>query len=255
MDEAEGRAFGEVAELYDRVRPAYPDAVYAAVLSAVPRMGRALEAGAGTGHATAAIAGHGVSVEAVEPDPRMARVAQERCSGLPVRVHRSRFEDWDGPPGGFELVFSAQAWHWLDHRRACAVAASALGPDGALAVWWTRPRSVAGPVLDAVRDAYRRHAAALLESTSLLVMHSKPEVPAPAAGFGPWQTASFRWQETFDAYRYADLVRTQGDHRLLPAARRARLVGAVGDAIAAHGGRITYAFSTDLSIARRQPSG
>jgi SAM-dependent methyltransferase len=130
MEDAEGRAFGEVAELYDRVRPAYPDAVYAAVLSGARTIHRALEAGAGTGHATAAVAGRGVTVDAVEPDPCMGRIAQDRCAGLPVRLHRLCFEDWQGPSRAFDLVFSAQAWHWLDHARAAAVAATALRAGG-----------------------------------------------------------------------------------------------------------------------------
>jgi SAM-dependent methyltransferase len=251
MQDPEGLAFGEVAELYDRVRPAYPDAVYTAVLSAVGTARRALEAGAGTGHTTAVIAGRGIAVDAVEPDKRMAHLARVRCKGLPVRIQRSRFEEWHGPPGVFDLVFSAQAWHWLDHRRAAAVAKTALRAGGVLAVWWTRPRSVKGGVLDPLRDAYRRHAPDLATSTSLLVMHAEADVPPPASGFSPWQTSSYRWQETYDAHRYVELVLTQGDHRLLPTSQRARLVEAVANAIVAHGDRIDYEFSTELSIATR----
>src|SRR3954451_1654554 len=131
MEDPEGLAFGEVAELYDRVRPAYPEAVYATILGAVGTARRALEAGAGTGHATAEIAGRGIAVDAIEPDGRMAHLAELRCAGLPVRLQRSRFEDWQGPPGAFDVVFCAQAWHWLDQRRAAAVARTALRADGA----------------------------------------------------------------------------------------------------------------------------
>jgi SAM-dependent methyltransferase len=247
----EGLTFGEVAELYDRVRPAYPGEVYTAVLSAVGDARRALEAGAGTGHATAVIAGRGIAVDAVEADRRMADVAQARCKGLPVRVQCSRFEEWRGPSGAFDLVFSAQAWHWLEHRRAAAVARTALRPGGALAVWWSRPRNVSADMLDRLRDVYRRHAPELASSTSLLVVHAEPDVPSPAPGFSPWQTSSYRWHETYDAQRYVELILTQGDHRLLPAPQRASLVDAVADAIAARGGCIEYEFSTDLSIATR----
>src|SRR6188472_539154 len=111
----EALTFGEAAELYDRVRPGYPDAVFDAVLSAVPGARRALDAGAGTGRATVALAERGVAVEAVEPDSRMAALARTRCAGLPVRIRETRFEDWQGAAGTFNLVVCAQAWHWLDH--------------------------------------------------------------------------------------------------------------------------------------------
>src|SRR3954447_13440858 len=70
-----GLTFGEAAELYDRARPGYPEPLFDEVLTSVPGAARVLEAGAGTGHATAALAARGVAVEAVEPDPRMAAVA------------------------------------------------------------------------------------------------------------------------------------------------------------------------------------
>src|SRR3954470_4875865 len=80
MEDPEGLAFGEVAELYDRVRPAYPEAVYATISGAVGTARRALEPGAGTGHATAEIAGRGIAVDAVAPDGRMAHLAELRCA-------------------------------------------------------------------------------------------------------------------------------------------------------------------------------
>ena len=64
-------------------------------------------------------------------------------------------------------------------------------------------------------------------------------------------TTRHRWRETYDAQRYIELILTQGDHRLLPASRRAGLVDAVRGAIAARGDRLDYEFSTDLSIAIR----
>jgi SAM-dependent methyltransferase len=196
-----------------------------------------------------ALAERGVAVEAVEPDPRMAALARTRCAGLPVRIRETRFEDWQGAAGTFDLVVCAQAWHWLDHARACAVAATALRRDGALAVWWTRPRAVHGRVLEAVRDAYRRLAPALGSQTSLLVMRPAADIPDRAPGFGAWRTESHPWQQAFDSRSYAALISTQPDHRLLPVEHRTPLIDAVTHAIEAHGNRIEYEFRTDLSVA------
>lgn len=250
MRPREGLTFGEVADLYDRVRPGYPNALFDAVLAAVRDPRRVLEAGAGTGHATTALARRGLAVEAVEPDTRMAAVARDRCDGLPVRIHEARFEDWRGDSGAFDLVVCAQAWHWLDRARAAMVAGAALRRDGALAVWWNRPRAVDGALLTAVREAYRRHAPALASETSLLVMRPAADVPERAPGFGPWSTQSYAWHRAYDARSYAALVSTQGDHRLLPVEQRASLITAVESAIEMHGDRIEYEFRTDLFIAR-----
>jgi SAM-dependent methyltransferase len=247
----EARVFGEVAELYDALRPGYPNALVDAVLASVSEPRRALEAGAGTGKATVVLAERGVEVEAIEPDRRMAAIARRRVKGLSVEVRELRFEDWTGPPGQFDLVVCAQAWHWIDAARGAAVATRALREDGALAVWWTRPRAVPGTVLAAVQDAYRQVAPALVDRTSLLVVRPGVDVPAPLPGFGPWRSSSFPWTHVYDAENYAQLIQTQGDHRLLADAQLAELLTAVKSAIGHAGnGRIEYRFSTDLSVAR-----
>ncbi|WP_199237197.1 class I SAM-dependent methyltransferase [Kribbella antiqua] len=87
--------FGEVAELYDRVRPTYPPEMYddLARLLGNPRP-RVLEIGPGTGQATAPMVARGWSVTAVELSPDLARVAQAkravlgRGAGLLSAVHR-----------------------------------------------------------------------------------------------------------------------------------------------------------------------
>jgi SAM-dependent methyltransferase len=161
-DERAQRAlsFGQVAELYDQRRPGYPDALYADVLEFGPGR-QVLEAGAGTGRATLELARRRASVVAVEPDGAMAAVARQRTQGMAVDVRESMFEDCTVTAGAFDLVVAAQAWHWVDQVRGAAVAARALHPDGALCVWWNRPRELTGPVWDAIHAVYAEHAPAL----------------------------------------------------------------------------------------------
>jgi len=69
-------SFDARAELYDEVRPAYPDVLAADVLerAAPGRTARMLEIGAGTGKATLVFAHRGAVIVALEPGPRMAAV-------------------------------------------------------------------------------------------------------------------------------------------------------------------------------------
>ena len=50
-----GRVFNEVPELYDRVRPGYPDELFAdlAAITGIDERASVLEVGCGTGQATA----------------------------------------------------------------------------------------------------------------------------------------------------------------------------------------------------------
>jgi SAM-dependent methyltransferase len=241
--------FGEVAELYELRRPTYPAALFAALLEAVPGARRALEAGAGTGKATAALARSGLAVEAVEPDPAMAAVARRVCAGLDVTVRAGRFEEWDGEAGAFDLVVSAQAWHWVDHDAGAGVAARALRPGGALAVWWNRPQGTRpGAAWRAVDAVYAREAPELIDKASARAA----ELPAPPAdAFAPWERRSFPWTRDYGAREYAELIRTHSDHRLLEPERLDRLAAAVEEGIDAAGGRLTYAYRCDLALGRR----
>lgn len=252
IDPRRANVFGSVAELYDARRPGYPDELYEAVLGEGVRS--VLEAGAGTGRATAALARRGVSVEAVEPDPAMAALARRASAGLDVRVVDGRFEDWAGEQGAFDRVVSAQAWHWVDAAAGAAVAARALRPGGALALWWNRFTGETGdPVLAAVQEVYRREAPSLSEQSHVVNgLDDRVPVPAPYIGFGVWTRRSFPWTEDYGAQEFAELMATHSDHVLLDPDVRDRLLSGIVEAIEREGaGRIAYPYRTDLLMAHR----
>ncbi len=86
--------FNEVPELYDRVRPGYPDALFAdlATITGLGDRPSVLEIGCGTGQATRSLAALGYPVTAVEPGAEMAAVARRRLAAFPaVGVETSTF--------------------------------------------------------------------------------------------------------------------------------------------------------------------
>jgi SAM-dependent methyltransferase len=129
--------FGEVADLYDDVRPGYPDeageaiAAYAAAAKGAG-LETAVELGAGTGLATRIFVRLAQNLTAIEPDTRMTQLLQAKCPQ--VDVVTARFEDWTPPAGGVDLVGCAMAWHWVDPATRNALAFQALKPGGTLAI-------------------------------------------------------------------------------------------------------------------------
>jgi 16S rRNA A1518/A1519 N6-dimethyltransferase RsmA/KsgA/DIM1 with predicted DNA glycosylase/AP lyase activity len=75
-----GFVFDEVADLYDRVRPGYPDALIddAITLAGLGPSAGVLEIGSGMGKATEAFVRRSFSVVGVEPGASLARVARQR---------------------------------------------------------------------------------------------------------------------------------------------------------------------------------
>jgi 16S rRNA A1518/A1519 N6-dimethyltransferase RsmA/KsgA/DIM1 with predicted DNA glycosylase/AP lyase activity len=75
--------FNEAAELYDRARPRYPQALVADLTREAglgPR-GRVLEVAPGTGQLTVPLATSGCRLTAVELGPSMAAVARHNLRG------------------------------------------------------------------------------------------------------------------------------------------------------------------------------
>jgi SAM-dependent methyltransferase len=249
------RVFGEVADLYDRRRPGYPAALYDELLALVGRRARALEAGAGTGKATVELARRGVEVVAFEPDQAMAAVARRAAAGLSVQVEEQPFEEWRGEAGSFDLVVSAQAWHWIDPERGPAVARRALRPGGVLGVWWSQAGDWDGPVRAALDAAYERHAQDLAGSVVNSPAHPLSPDPLVIEGFEAMEPHNYTWAQRYDAASYCELLQTHSDHRLLSRKQLGELLLAVSEVIEHVGdGEITYPYSTTLLTARRSDS-
>jgi SAM-dependent methyltransferase len=127
-------SFGGAAHNYDTHRPRYPDQLIDDVLASGVR--RVLEAGAGTGIASMQFIERGAELLAVEPDTRMAAVAQTK--GIPVEI--ATFEQWEPAGRRFDRVVFAASFHWVDPAVALPKVRDILSDGGQLALIWNRLR-------------------------------------------------------------------------------------------------------------------
>ena len=132
-----GSVFDDVAAEYDAVRPSYPAELVDAACEAGALDGRSavLEIGCGTGKLTELLVARGLRVRAVEPGANLVATARERI-GTPdaVQFDIGRFEDADLPEDGYDAVFSATAFHWVDPKVGWAKVALAAQARGLLAL-------------------------------------------------------------------------------------------------------------------------
>lgn len=126
------RSFGTVAEAYERGRPTYPPKAAAWLTSDQPVT--VLELGAGTGKLTRQLVELGHDVHATDPDPDMLALLER---DLPqVRVSQASAEEIPAGDRSYDVVVSAQAFHWFDLDRALPEIARVLKPRGRLSVVW-----------------------------------------------------------------------------------------------------------------------
>lgn len=249
-DRSRAESFGAVAEQYDRARPSYPSALVDALLAEGAR--NVLDVGCGTGIAASLFAARGCAVLGVEVDARMAELS--RAKGLQVEV--AAFERWQPARRRFDLVTSAQAWHWIDPTAGAAKAAEALRAGGRIGVFWNF-----GDPPAAVRELLAPIYARLepdIENYSVLLGNNRDArarvALAPitdSTAFEAVEVSRFPWSKTYDTTGWLEHLTTHSDHQALPPARRARLLDAVGAAIDSIGGSLQMPYETVLLSARR----
>ena len=132
-----GRVFNELADEYDRHRPAYPEALIdraCEVAGLTPGAG-VLEIGCGTGQLTRSLLGRGLRVMAVEPGEQLiARTRDQLADAGEVEFVGARLEDAPVPRAHYRAVFSASAIHWVDPDVSWRKIADALIDGGTVAL-------------------------------------------------------------------------------------------------------------------------
>ncbi|WP_036565562.1 class I SAM-dependent methyltransferase [Nocardioides halotolerans] len=188
------RSFGGVADAYDRGRPTYPRE--AAVWLTSDRPLTVLELGAGTGKLTAQLVDLGHDVHATEPDPAMLAVLSKRLPD--VRVSQATAEEIPAGDSSYDVVVSAQAFHWFDPDKALPEIARVLRPRGHLSLVWNQRDE---------RIPWVKRLGRLIGSQDQL--RDPAEVLGRSALFGEVDQESFRFWQLVDRHSIQDLVRSR----------------------------------------------
>jgi trans-aconitate methyltransferase len=257
--------FDEVAQLYDQMRPSYPDAVFDDViaLSGVdPSMNspaRVLEIGCGTGHATRAMAARGLSIDCVELGEKMAAVARQRLAQFPgVSIEVADFDHWTRDIR-YDLIYLATAYHWLNPATRERRIAALLKSRGLLATWRNRHirNGSSDDYVDEAQIIYMEEAPELTKDRAQLpgpddVVEAEREVLSPELFDEPIYRVYY-WSRAYTAVEFVQELDTHSDLRLLPADRRARLFERLAHLIESRfGGSVVKDYATVLQLFRRK---
>jgi SAM-dependent methyltransferase len=238
-----GRSFDEVPELYDRVRPVYPDEMLRdlATIGGLTAASDVLEVGSGTGQATQSLAPLVRTVTAVEPGVGMMALARRRLAHIDnVRFETSTFEQWDAHDRRFDAIVAASSWHWVDQPIGWNRAYDLLRPGGwmALAGHVVVRRPGEAEVYAATADLHQHYSPdnpdwsrPPLEEDVSATSEGWGLVPDPGPLFGPTLVRFYPTMQTFDGAGFADLLRTQSPYRRLASDVREQLLAAVAERI------------------------
>jgi SAM-dependent methyltransferase len=253
--------FDSVAQRYQAARPDYPEALYDALVAAagLGAASRLLEVGCATGKATLPLARRGLAVTCVELGGDLAAAARLNLAAFPrVEVVDGSFEAWPPAGAGFDLVFAATAWHWIDpalrYRRAWEV----LAPGGYLAFWGQNhviPED-GDPFFAEIQDVYEEIGEGLPPGATCERPGQTPDSRAEIEASGLFADVTVRrfdWETSYDADGYIALLDTFSGHIAMAGWQRDRLYGEIRRRLAARpDGRLRRHWEAALNVARRR---
>ncbi len=237
--------FEEVAELYDEVRPSYPEELVEDILSlsGISADGRILEIGCGPGNATVLFAKRGYKIVGIELGERLAALAVRNCRAYPgVEIRNTAFEDWVLEKEAFDLVISADAFHWISPEIGYSKAAGALKNSGSAAFFWNVPVDPKTDWSRAIEVVYRERAPQFENPDKLFTLEWLTGIIKGnfemSGCFGEVTAKRYQWFETYTSEQYLKLLRTFSGHRDLDESIREKLFVGIHEVIERFGGRV-----------------
>ena len=227
------QTFDRAAELYDRVRPEYPEALFDDLIAwtGLTPGDRLLEVGCATGKATRPLARRGFRITCVELGAELAAAARQNLAGWPVEVMQGQFEEWQpGEPYG--LVYAATAWHWIDPGLRYPRAWQALRPGGHLAIWSAGHVFPEGgdPFFGEIQDIYDEIGEGLPPGARQQRPGELADDRAEIEASGLFEVIAIRhydWERIYHAEEYIELLSTFSGHLAMPEWKQKRLYGEI----------------------------
>jgi SAM-dependent methyltransferase len=235
--------FDSVADLYERVRPTYPDEavdwltekLHIDVTSTV------LDLGAGTGKLTRALVPRAGRVFAVEPGPRMLeqlRLAVPEADALLGAAEAIPLAD-----ASVDAVICGQSFHWFHADTALAEIRRVVRPGGRLGLIWN------------VRDPGDPVQAEVTRLLDPFVPPGRAPLPTSVMGlitevFGDIDSGSFPFTQELDADGVADRILSISFVAAAPKARQTDLADSLRALVARHGGRVSFRYVSEVYVSR-----
>ncbi len=255
-------AFDEVAEIYDRARPSYPDQLFDDIFSYLGSSAAqplVLEIAPGTGKATRSLLARGARLVAIEIGPRLAEFLEKKLSPeFPgrLRVINSSFEEATIGHQAFDVVVIATAFEWIDPAIRALKSHDALRSDGVFAVISTN--QISSPAdrgfFERVIPIYQKYQREEVDTH----LHDEQVVPEEyeelrSSGlFVDVELRRYRWDQTYTTGGYADLVRSYSVTVVMPQVDRESLIAELSHVIAEeYGGSVTRPLVVTLTLGRR----
>ena len=217
---------------------------------------RALEVGCGTGIATKLFAERDYSITALEPGESLIREAKRTVQSNPaIQFINQTLENWPLENEAFDLVFSAEAFHWVDKSIGYTKVCQALKKRGVFALFWNLHADENTPVNDAILETHYRICPKLYAKKrdykmEELAQHHLSELKE-SRQFDSIREFRYPWEDVLSTESYIQLLNTYSDYRVLAPKQREDLFREIRKILDAAGGTVTKQYVTLLLLTQK----
>jgi protein-L-isoaspartate O-methyltransferase len=252
MDKKRSETFNEIAPLYDTARPDYPAGLVEDLieLASLTTSSSILEIGTGTGKATLPFAEKGYKVHCLEPGKNLVTVAAKNLELFPaVTFENVTFEDWPIQTAAFDLVMSAQAFHWIPATIAYPKVATALKKSGRIALFWNLADNPEEEVFCQLDRAHQQYTNFVLKPAPQQRQQQENDL-LQCGYFTDIAIREYPRSIRYSTQQYLDLLKTQSDYLILSPAQQQHLVQEIAEILNSNGGWLDKPYTTLLMVAK-----
>ena len=234
------RSFEDVAELYERVRPSYPEAAvdWLAERLGIDATSTVLDLGAGTGKLTRAFLSRARRVIAVEPGPEMLAQLQRAVPQAEALLGPAEAIPLDD--ASVDAVVCGQSFHWFRTEEALREIDRVLRPGCGLGLIWNMrdPDDPLQQEITDLLDPFVPADRATDEGVEVFVRRTFDDVEMHVVPFA----------EELDTHAVVARIESISFVAAAPEEKRNELLGAVRARVDDRGGRVPFGYRTESYV-------
>ncbi|MBW4513184.1 MAG: class I SAM-dependent methyltransferase [Scytonematopsis contorta HA4267-MV1] len=256
MNNKRSEAFNEIAEIYNAARPNYPLELIEDVITIanIKENAKILEVGVGTGQATISFAQKGYAIHGLDPGDKLIAIASQNLSSYPkVTFEKVTFEDYQLKEKSFDLLISAQAFHWVNREIGYSKAALALKDKGHIALFWNFSPKSNTTVFQELEQAFQQYLPEMVYNPPSIdsLIEKRKNWILDSECFKEPVFKEYVWSIDYDVDRYLNLLKTQTVYQQFNEIEKQDLSTIVRKILNNHGGYISKPYLSALFCAEK----
>jgi len=227
---------------YNKFRPKYPLELIDDIirLSGINPSGIILEIGCGTGQITLPFAQKGYRITGLEKGKSLAEYTRKNLLKYShADVRNITFEDWKTKGEKYDIVLSAQAFHWIEVDYGLRKASQLLKSNGSICLIWNLDRSEKTHFWKLTEPIYKKYFPPIRSNRNLeFYVNLYRKKINDLDIFEDVQYNRYEWEQSYQKDEYIGLLKTFSDHMTLEESNRekffyeiARIIIQIGNSV------------------------